>query len=277
MAEWFRRKNQNITTKIRRDTKDGMWVKCPSCGEVVYSNLLKNSFNLCPSCNHHFNFTYQDYIDLLIDDENKNYIGKDIFSADPLNFSSSKNYKEQLKNAESKTGKNDALVALEGKINNKLTHHGSLLAWTGFLSKAPKDKIIICQPNNQEIALMGELSAETLQNKGVRGCIIDGGCRDLEFILNIDFPVWCNFYTPRDVVSYWSPTKLEQTVTIGNTKIHNDDYVMADIDGVVIIPKDKAEEILIKSEKLISTESEIRKAIREGMDPQKAYLKYSVF
>ena len=52
---------------------------------------------------------------------------------------------------------------------------------------------------------------------------------------------------------------------------------MADIDGVVIIPKDKAEEILIKSEKLISTESEIRKAIREGMDPQKAYLKYSVF
>ena len=124
---------------------------------------------------------------------------------------------------------------------------------------------------------MGELSAETLQNKGVRGCIIDGGCRDLEFILNIDFPVWCNFYTPRDVVSYWSPTKLEQTVTIGNTKINNNDYVMADIDGVVIIPKDKAEEILIKSEKLISTESEIRKAIREGMDPQKAYLKYGKF
>ena len=169
------------------------------------------------------------------------------------------------------------IFTIEGEINTKLTHHESLLAWTGFLSKAPRDKIIVCQPNNQEIALMGELSAETLQNKGVRGCIIDGGCRDLEFILNIDFPVWCNFYTPRDVVSYWSPTKLEQTVTIGNTKIHNDDYVMADIDGVVIIPKDKAEEILIKSEKLISTESEIRKAIREGMDPQKAYLKYSVF
>ena len=124
---------------------------------------------------------------------------------------------------------------------------------------------------------MGELSAETLQNKGIRGCIIDGGCRDVEFILNIDFPVWCNFYTPRDVVAYWSPTKIEETIKIGDTSINNDDYVMADIDGVVIIPEDKAEDILLKSEKLIATESEIRKAIREGMDPQEAYIKFSVF
>ena len=169
------------------------------------------------------------------------------------------------------------IFTIEGEINSKLTHHESLLAWTGFLSKAPKDKVIICQPNNQEIALMGELSAETLQNKGIRGCIIDGGCRDVEFILNIDFPVWCNFYTPRDVVAYWSPTKIEETIKIGDTSINNDDYVMADIDGAVVIPKDKAEEILLKSEKLIATESEIRKAIREGMDPQEAYIKFSVF
>ena len=169
------------------------------------------------------------------------------------------------------------IFTVEGEINSKLSHHESLLAWTGFLSKTPKNKIIICQPNNQEIALMGELSAETLQNKGVRGCIIDGGCRDLEFILNIDFPVWCNFYTPRDVVGYWSPTKMEEKITIGNTIINNNDYVMADIDGVVIIPEDKAEDILQKSEKLITTESEIRKAIREGMDPQEAYIKFSVF
>lgn len=117
MPEWFRRKSQNIKTKNRRDTKEGMWIKCPSCGEVIYSNLLKNSFNLCPSCNHHFNFSYQDYIDLLIDDGERTFIGKDIYSSDPLSFNSSKNYKEQLSNAETKTGINDAVVALEGKIN----------------------------------------------------------------------------------------------------------------------------------------------------------------
>ena len=59
--------------------------------------------------------------------------------------------------------------------------------------------------------------------------------------------------------------------------IHNGDYVMADIDGVVIIPQNNVEDILQKSENLINTESQVRKAIREGMDPQEAYIKYSVF
>ena len=46
-----------------------------------------------------------------------------------------------------------------------------------------------------------ELSAETLQLRGIRGYIVDGGSRDMDFILKIDFPVWSKFYTPRDVVS----------------------------------------------------------------------------
>ena len=52
---------------------------------------------------------------------------------------------------------------------------------------------------------------------------------------------------------------------------------MADIDGVVIIPQSKILEILEKSELLINTESKVRKSIREGMDPQEAYIKYSAF
>ena len=68
-----------------------------------------------------------------------------------------------------------------------------------------------------------------------------------------------------------------KTIKIGDVIIHNGDYVMADIDGVVIIPKNNTEDILQKSENLINTESQVRKAIREGMDPQEAYIKYSVF
>ena len=54
------------------------------------------------------------------------------------------------------------IFTMEGEINKSLSHHDTLLAWTGFLSKAPSDKVVICQPNNNEVALMGELSAETL-------------------------------------------------------------------------------------------------------------------
>ena len=169
------------------------------------------------------------------------------------------------------------IFTIEGEVDKSLDHHESLLAWTGFLSKAPIDKVIICQPNNDEVALMGELSAETLQSKGVKGYIVDGGSRDMDFILSIDFPVWSKFYTPRDVVAYWKPTKYEEKIKIGGVEISSNDYALADIDGVVIIPQKHIEEILIKSEELIHTENLVRKAIREGMDPQKAYIKFGAF
>ena len=169
------------------------------------------------------------------------------------------------------------IFTMEGSVDQTLDHHETLLAWTGFLSKAPKNKVVICQPNNHEVALMGELSAETLQLKGVRGYIVDGGARDLDFILKIDFPLWSSFYTPRDVVGYWKPTDFEKIIKIGDTIINNNDYVLADIDGVVIIPQKNIENLLNRSEKLINTENLVRKSIKEGMDPQEAYLKYSAF
>ena len=80
-----------------------MWIKCPSCGEVVYSSLLKNSFNLCPSCSHHFNFSSSQYIDLLLDKEDRISICDNIFSTDPLKFSAFKKYSDQLEQAQNKT------------------------------------------------------------------------------------------------------------------------------------------------------------------------------
>lgn len=169
------------------------------------------------------------------------------------------------------------IFTLEGEVDKTITEHETLLEWTGFLSKAPKGKVIICQPNTNEIALMGELSAEVLQLKGVKGYIVDGGSRDMDFILKIDYPVWFKFYTPRDVINFWKPTKSEEKIKIGDVEIFNNDYVLADIDGVVIIPQKNIEEILTKSEALINTENLVRKAIREGMDPKDAYIKFGAF
>jgi len=169
------------------------------------------------------------------------------------------------------------VFTLEGEVDKNQNHHESLLAWTGFLSKAPKDKVVICQPNTNEVALMGELSAETLQLRGIKGYIVDGGARDMDFILKIDFPLWSKFFTPKDIVKFWKPIKFEQKIKIGDVEIMNNDYVLADIDGVVIIPQDKIEEVLMGSEDKINSENLVRKAIKEGVDPQEAYLKYSAF
>ena len=55
--------------------------------------------------------------------------------------------------------------------------------------------IIICQPNDSTLSHMGELSAETLAFRNIRGYIVDGGCRDSDFIQKIAFAVFCRYYT----------------------------------------------------------------------------------
>lgn len=167
--------------------------------------------------------------------------------------------------------------SVSGHIDRTQSPHATLLGWTQLLSKAPPGRVVVCQPHNHEVALMGELSAETLKNKGVLGYVVDGGCRDVEFILKIGFPVFASFFTPSDIVGRWIPDRFGEPVTIGGVTISDGDYLLGDLDGVVAIPKAVAEEAIAKTEAVAQTENQIRSAILGGMDPVDAYLKYGKF
>jgi 4-hydroxy-4-methyl-2-oxoglutarate aldolase len=169
------------------------------------------------------------------------------------------------------------IFTIEGKRVEKADAHETLLKWCELLSKAPGNTILMCQPNDDELAHMGELSSETLLYKKVRGYIVDGGCRDSGFIEKIGFPVFCKYYTPVDVVSKWIPVAFGQPIQIGNVIINTNDYVMADRDGIVVIPNEIAEEVITRTEEVLQTESLVRKAIMQGVDPVEAYLKYGKF
>ena len=153
----------------------------------------------------------------------------------------------------------------------------TLLAWTGLLGRVPPGHVVVCQPNNHTIALMGELSAETLQLRGARGYLVDGGCRDADFILRLGFPVACRFLTPRDIVGKWLPDAFDQPVTIGDVTVAPGDYVLSDRDGTVIVPRAAAADIVARAEAAIATENLVRKAILDGVHPQDAYRRYGKF
>jgi 4-hydroxy-4-methyl-2-oxoglutarate aldolase len=169
------------------------------------------------------------------------------------------------------------VATVSGRVDTMADAHQTLLGWTGLLSKARADTVLICQPNDSNVAHMGEFSAETLKLKGVRGYVADGGCRDVNFILNLGFPVWCRYFTPRDIVGYWLPDQFDQPIRIGEVTIHSGDLALGDRDGMVILPEARAEEIIAAAEAAIGTENLVRKAILEGVDPQEAYLKYGKF
>ncbi|TMH14058.1 MAG: RraA family protein [Betaproteobacteria bacterium] len=166
---------------------------------------------------------------------------------------------------------------VSGHIDRKRTRDETLLAWCTMLSKAPAGHVIVCQPHNHEIALMGELSAQTLQARGVLGYVVDGGSRDTDLVLAQGFPVFCSFLTPADIVERWVPDSFGEPITIGTVTITSGDYLLGDRDGVVVIPKSIAQEVVTRTEKIVATETDMRRALLGGMDPVEAYRTFGKF
>ena len=166
---------------------------------------------------------------------------------------------------------------IEGHLAPEASAHDTLLAWTGLLSQCPAGHIWTAQPNTHEVAQMGELSAETLHAKGVLGCVLDGALRDSPFILNLGFPCWRTHHTPRDVVGQWLPTGTGGDIHIDAVRIRAGDWLHGDRDGMVVIPAEALDDVIAKASEAMQTESKVRRAILDGMDPQEAYLTWGKF
>lgn len=153
----------------------------------------------------------------------------------------------------------------------------TLRGWAEVLSKAPAGKVVVCQPNTMEVALMGELSASTLARRGVRGYIADGGTRDVALLAQMDFPVFSRFVTPKDIAGRWRARSMGRPIRIGTVTVATGDYVLADRDGVVVIPQAMAESVIAETEAKAATESAMREALLAGMDPLDAFDKFGTF
>nr|MCU0963839.1 RraA family protein [Burkholderiaceae bacterium] len=106
-----------------------------------------------------------------------------------------------------------------GHIDRSKSRHDCLLGWCTLLARAPAGHVVVCQPHNHEVALMGELSAQTLAARGVLGYVVDGGSRDTDLVLQQGFPVFCSFLTPSDIVARWIPHAYGEPVDIGGVTI----------------------------------------------------------
>jgi regulator of RNase E activity RraA len=169
------------------------------------------------------------------------------------------------------------VFTIAGRVDRDADAHTTLLEWTGLLSKAKPGHIWVSQPNDRVVAHMGELSAETLKNKGVLGCLLDGYVCDVNFLIEMGFETWSRGFTPRDIVGYWRPAGFDVEITIGDVVVAPGDYVVADRDGAIRVPKVLIEEVIAKAEEAISTENKVRTAILAGTDPQQAYLQFGKF
>ena len=166
---------------------------------------------------------------------------------------------------------------IEGRPRARIDYDTSIRKILEMLGAVPAHHVAVYQTNDRFAAHLGELSVTSLQARGCAGALIDGGCRDIAYILERDFPVFSRYTTPQDCVPRWELTGYEIPVTIGGVRVSPGDYVVADRDGIVVVPVDIRDQVLVEAETLVTTESEVRAAVMDGALPLEAYERFGAF
>ncbi len=146
-----------------------------------------------------------------------------------------------------------------------------------MLGAAPADSVLVLASGDNAAAHFGELSAQWFRSRRIRGAVIDGATRDAASIARLRFPTFVRYRTPQDSVPRWRVRDWGQPLTIGGVRVALGDIVVGDGDGVVVVPRRVAHEVLVRCERLVGTENRVRAAVRRGMTPLEAYEKFGSF
>ena len=100
----------------KSDSPNNLWIKCNSCGQMVYHKDLFETMNVCPNCDHHMKMTARQRIEWILDEGTIKELNFPEINIDPLKFRDSKRYLDRLKDAKSKTNSEDAIIMASGQI-----------------------------------------------------------------------------------------------------------------------------------------------------------------
>lgn len=164
-----------------------------------------------------------------------------------------------------------------GRANRSVDPDEQIRSFLEMLGDVPAHSVLVMDTHDTGSSHMGELTTTALQNADCRGAVVDGGTRDSEFIIEQSFPVFTRFQTPADSVPRWELVDWDTEVVVGGVAVEPGDVVVGDIDGVAVVPRDVATDVLIDAEEMVNTEDEVRAAITEGRSPLDAYEEYGTF
>jgi len=140
----------------------------------------------------------------------------------------------------------------------------------------PGDIFIGAASGSTRGALWGELLTTAARNRGCAGAIIDGDIRDIAQMTAMQFPVFARGASPYDCLNGLRAVDIDVSVDIDGVAFAPGDLVVADADGVVVVPQDVEKQTLEAAWMKVHAENEVRQAIINGMGAAEAYRRYGV-
>lgn len=141
----------------------------------------------------------------------------------------------------------------------------------------PGAAVVIDPGDETRAAHWGELMSNTARQKGAVGCVINGGLRDSAQILELGFPVFRVFHSPLTAAVRWEITDFGTPLRIGGVDIAPGDYVLGDIDGVLVLPAAVVEKVVATAEEVCRKEGIVRGELQKGGSIRELFAKYGVF
>jgi len=124
--------------------------------------------------------------------------------------------------------------------------------------------VVVDTGSDQRSGFWGDLATFVCLKNGVKGAVINGGAKDIGMIRRLGFPVFARFSTPVDGFFRGRLRGWQIPVWIGDTLVRPWDIVVGDADGVVVVPYEHAERVLVEAEKRAAAEEKIRSFIQSG-------------
>ena len=157
----------------------------------------------------------------------------------------------------------------------KEEHQEGAKAQQGMLDaidEAPAGSVYVMElEDGGDYAGIGGLMSTAMKYRGLAGAIVDGGVRDTPHIMKLQFPVFSRGIVPSTTVNHYRFAGMNVPIQCAGVRVNAGDIVAADMDGVVVVPKDKAADVLKKAQQLDEAEHsmysviEKYKSIREAV------------
>jgi acetyl-CoA carboxylase carboxyl transferase subunit beta len=123
---WFKKVRKPIEAANKESrVPEGLWVKCPSCSQIIYNKDLASSLSVCTKCGHHFRLSSAERLRSLFDDDWEEF-DSGLTSVDPLQFTDTKPYRKRLEASIEATGMKDAVVTARGRVGGLDTVVGAM-------------------------------------------------------------------------------------------------------------------------------------------------------
>jgi 3-hexulose-6-phosphate synthase / 6-phospho-3-hexuloisomerase len=157
----------------------------------------------------------------------------------------------------------DPNVRVAGPAVTVVTRDGDWAKPVEAIDRAGAGDVIVVDSGGSTTAIWGELASWSAHGRGVAAVVIDGAARDIDAILELGFPVFSRYVSP-NAGEPKGHGEIGVEVVVGGERVRPGDWIIGDASGVVVVPRERAQEIANRSLDVLEHENRVREEIRRG-------------